>query len=304
MIGKPVKRLDTPDKVNGVAVFGLDARIPDMQYAVLDALAGVRRQSGQLRCDQDEDGRRGEPSVVQISNGVAVLADNTWSAMEGRRALAIQWDEGPLATLSSADIRKAFVDKCETPGVVAKKVGDAPAMLSGAAKKIEAVYEVPFLAHAPMEPLNCVAQVRADGCDVWTSTQMQTPARELAAQLSGHKPEEVQLHTEYLGGGFGRRGGVDYVGEAVEIAKASGVAVKLTWSREDDIQHDSVSTRRRIRNLPPASMPMDGRWRSPAASRVLPSAECATALRARRSKESREIHTRFRTCWWIITPWT
>ena len=123
-------------------------------------------------------------------------------------------------------------------GKVARKEGDAAAALASAGRKIEAVYEAPFLSHAPMEPMNCTAHVRADGCDVWAPTQMQTPSRDVAAQVTGLTPEQVKIHSQFMGGGFGRRGSADYVAEAVEIAKAVKAPVKLTWSREDDMQHD------------------------------------------------------------------
>src|SRR5438067_2127048 len=148
--------------------------------------------------------------------------------MEARRAVQVQFDEGTNAGASSASIRKLFADLAEKPGAVARKQGDAEAALSGASKKVEAVYEAPYLAHAPMEPLNCVAHVRPDGCEIWASTQIQTAAREIGAKITGLPSEKVQVHTMYLGGGFGRRGGADYIGEAVEIAKAVGNPVKLT----------------------------------------------------------------------------
>jgi isoquinoline 1-oxidoreductase beta subunit len=167
-----------------------------------------------------------------------VIANNTWAAMQGRRALDIKWDEGSNANQSSAAITRMFTELVNQPaGKTARKAGDAGAAL-GSGNKIEAVYEAPFQSHAPMEPMNCTAHVRADGCDVWVPTQMQTPARDIAAQVSGLKPEQVKIHSQFMGGGFGRRGSVDYVQEAVEIAKTMKVPVKLTWSREDDMQHD------------------------------------------------------------------
>ena len=237
LIGKPVKRLDTPSKVDGSATFGLDVRRPGMLYAVV---ARCPVFGGKVASFDDSKAKAvpGVKRVVQISSGVAVVAENTWSAMEGRRALSVQFDEAGRGSLDSAEISRHFADRMEKPGAVARKEGDAPAALASAAKKIEAIYEVPFLAHAPMEPLNCVAEVGPDSCEVWASTQMQTPARDIAAKVSGIAPEKTQVHTEYMGGGFGRRGGVDYIGEAVEIAKATGAPVKLTWSREDDLQHD------------------------------------------------------------------
>src|SRR5262245_36030303 len=194
LIGKSQKRIDTPDKVSGKTTFGIDLTVPGMLYATL------------LRCPvfggkvKSFDAAKakavpGVKQVVQISNGVAVLADNTWAAMEGRKALVVQWDEGTLATTSSASIRKVFADLAERPGAVARKEGDVAAALSSAPRKIEAVYEVPYLSHAPMEPLNAVAHVRADGADVWSGMQIQSVARQTAAAAAGLPPEKVQLHT-------------------------------------------------------------------------------------------------------------
>ena len=237
LIGTSPKRLDTPGKVNGRTQFGIDVRIPGMQYAAVTRCPVFGGKVASFDATKAK-AVPGVKQVVQISNGVAVIADNTWSAMEGRRALQIQWDEGSNSKATSASIRAMMTNLAEKPGAVARKQGDTDAVLAGAAKKINAVYEVPYLAHAPMEPLNCVAHVRPDGCDVWASTQIQTAAKQVAVEVTGLAPEKVQVHTLYLGGGFGRRGGSDYIGEAVEIAKAVPGPVKLTWSREDDLQHD------------------------------------------------------------------
>jgi isoquinoline 1-oxidoreductase beta subunit len=238
LVGKSQKRMDTPDKVSGRTTFGIDVKIPGMLYATL------------LRCPvfggkvQSFDATKakavpGVKQVVQISNGVAVLAENTWAAIEGRKALVVQWDEGPMASTSSATIRKTFSDLAEKPGAVARKEGDVAAALASAPRRLDAVYEAPYLSHAPMEPLNAVAHVRADSADVWSGMQIQSVARQTAARLAGLPQEKVQIHTVYLGGGFGRRGGADFIGEAVEISKAAGVPVKLQWTRDDDLQHDT-----------------------------------------------------------------
>jgi isoquinoline 1-oxidoreductase subunit beta len=237
LIGTSPKRLDTHLKVNGTAGFGLDARRPGMVYAVLQRCPVF---GGKVASFDDTKAKAvpGVLQVVQISRGVAVIADNTWSAMEGRRALQVQYDEGKNANLSSASIRELFVNLAEKPGAVARNDGDVNAAMASGAKKIEAVYEVPYLSHAPMEPMNCTADVRPDSCEVWVATQIQTAAMGAAAKATGLPPSKIQIHTTFLGGGFGRRGGDDFVEEAVEISKAIGKPVKLTWSREDDMQHD------------------------------------------------------------------
>src|SRR5213079_2130261 len=238
LVGKSQKRMDTPAKVSGKTMFGIDVKVPGMLYASLQRCPVFGGKVASFDATKAK-AVPGVKQVVQISNGVAVLADNTWAAMEGRKALVVQWDEGPLATTTSATIRKTFADLAEKPGAVARKEGDVAAALSSAPRKIEAVYEVPYLSHAPMEPLNAVAHVRPDGADVWSGMQIQSAARQTAAAASGLPADKIQIHTVYLGGGFGRRGGADFVGEAVEISKAAGVPVKLQWTREDDLQHDT-----------------------------------------------------------------
>jgi isoquinoline 1-oxidoreductase beta subunit len=238
LIGTPVKRLDTRAKSTGRANFGIDVKVPGMVYAVL---ARCPVFGGKVASFDASKAKAvpGVKDVVQISNGVAVIADGTWQAMQGRRALDIKWDEGPNAMQSSAAISRMFAELVTQPnGAAARKDGDAEAVLAKASKKIEAVYEVPYLSHAPMEPMNCTAHVRADGCDVWAPTQAQTASRDIAAMVTGLKPEQVMIHSQFMGGGFGRRGSADYVGEAVELSKKIGMPVKLTWSREDDMQHD------------------------------------------------------------------
>jgi isoquinoline 1-oxidoreductase beta subunit len=239
IVGKSMKRLDTPGKVDGSTTFGIDVRLPNMLYAVVERCPVF---GGTVASFDDTKAKAtpGVKSVVKISNGVAVIADSTWAAMEGRRKLVVQWDEGKVAAFSTPGITQAFADAVAQGGAPpARTVGDAAAALAGAAKKLDAVYQTPYLAHAPMEPLNCTAWVRPDGVEVWVSTQMQSGAQQIAAQKSGLPAQKVQIHTEYMGGGFGRRGGVDYIGEAVEVAKSAGVPVKVTWSREDDMRHDT-----------------------------------------------------------------
>ena len=236
-IGKPLKRLDTADKTRGKTQFGIDARPPNMVYA---AVARCPVFDGKAVSYDDTRAKAfpGVKQIVRISSGVAVVADSTWAAIQGSRLLDIKWDEGVNANVNSAAISKTFADKTLQPGTVCKKTGDVEAGLSGAAKKIEAVYEAPFLAHAPMEPLNCTADVRPDSCHIWASTQMQTTVQAVAMQMTGLKAGQIHVHSMYMGGGFGRRATGDFISDAVEISKAIGQPVKATYSREDDMQHD------------------------------------------------------------------
>lgn len=238
LVGKSIKRLDTADKVTGRTKFGIDAQRPGMVYAAIARCPVFGGKAASFDATKAK-AFPGVKQVVQVSRGVAVVADNTWSAIQGTKLLDIKWDEGPNANQSSAAISRIFAERAQKPGVEVSKTGDAAAGLSNAAKKVEAVYEAPFLAHATMEPMNCTADVRADSCDVWASTQMQTLAQGAAAQASGLPPEKVRIHSQFMGGGFGRRGMTDFVTEAVEVSKAVGAPVKLTWSREDDMHHDN-----------------------------------------------------------------
>jgi isoquinoline 1-oxidoreductase subunit beta len=239
IIGKPVKRLDTRDKVTGKAKFGLDAHPDGLVYAVVERCPVFGGKVATFDATKAK-AVPGVKDVVQISRGVAVIANSTWAAMQGRRALTVQWDEGAGASVDSAGISKMFAEKAKEKGAVARKEGDAEAGLAKAAKKIEAVYESPFLSHAPMEPMNCTVHARPDGAEVWASTQSMTTSRKVVADALGIAPEKVTFHTLFCGGGFGRRGEgeLDYVLEAAEVAKGLNVPVKVTWSREDDMQHD------------------------------------------------------------------
>jgi isoquinoline 1-oxidoreductase beta subunit len=235
LIGTSPKRLDTKLKVTGKAQYGIDIRVPGMQYASLERCPVFGGKVASFDATQAK-AVPGVKQVIQISNGVAVLADNTWSAMQGRRVLKIKWDEGRMANTSSATLHKMFADLLEKPGAVALNNGDTAATLSTAAKKIEALYEAPYLSHAPMEPHSCVVSVKPDSCEIWAGTQIPSEGVEAAEKITGLPTEKIQVHTYYLGGSFGRPG--PHVDEAIEIAKAAGVPVKLTWSREDDMQHD------------------------------------------------------------------
>ncbi len=235
LVGKPTKRLDTPEKTNGSGIFGIDVTLPGMLVAVVARPPVFGGKLKKFNAERAE-AVAGVRHVVQIERGVAVVADGFWAARRGRDALQLEWDDGPLAGLDSVKQRREYAELASKTGAVAKKTGDPAEALTGAAKRIEAVYELPYLAHATMEPLNCVADVRADGCDVWTGTQFQTGDRIAAAQDAGLPLEQVRVHTTLLGGGFGRRAVIDahFVREAVQISKAVKAPVKVIWTREDD----------------------------------------------------------------------
>ena len=237
LMGKDIPRLDIPEKVNGSAQFGIDVKLPGLMTARVSRSAVF---GGKVKSFNDAKAKAvpGVKHVVQISDGVAVVADNYYSATKGIQALEITWDEGPLANLTSADILKKYADLATKPGKEARKQGDAAAAYASASKKFERVFEAPFLAHATMEPMNATADVKADSCDVYVPTQGQTACHMAAIAASGLPANKVKVHTTYLGGGFGRRGEADYVTEAVEISKKIGAPVKVIWSREDDMQHD------------------------------------------------------------------
>ncbi|HKM90335.1 MAG TPA: xanthine dehydrogenase family protein molybdopterin-binding subunit [Candidatus Acidoferrales bacterium] len=237
IIGKSVHRLDTPAKTNGSAIFSIDIERPGMLVAVVarPPVFGGRAKGYDATATK---AIRGVKDVVEIPRGIAVLADGYWAARRGRDALKIDWDEGPMAGYSTEKQRAEYSALAKTPGAVARKDGDAAAALARAAKTLEAEYELPYLAHATMEPMNCVADVRAESCEVWAGTQFQTFDRMTAAQAAGLKPEQVQVHTTFLGGGFGRRAVPDchMVQEAVQISKAARLPVKVIWTREDDMR--------------------------------------------------------------------
>jgi isoquinoline 1-oxidoreductase subunit beta len=236
LIGKPTKCIDTQEKINGKGTFGIDVKVPGMLTALIarPPVFGGKVKSFDAGKAKAVPGVR---HVVEIDRGVAVVADAYWPASNGRKALEIVWDEGPLSGLDSERQREQYAEIARQPGAVAMRQGDVEAAMGRATKKLEAVYELPYLAHAPMEPLNCVADVRADGCEIWTGTQFQTGDRNAAADITGLKPEQVELHTMLLGGGFGRRAVFDshFVREAVQISKAVKEPVQVIWTREDDI---------------------------------------------------------------------
>jgi len=237
IIGQPVRRLDTPAKTNGTAVFGIDVRIPDMLTAVVARQPVFGAKVVSFNADKAK-AVRGVKGVMQLPFGVAVLATGFWPAKKGRDSLEIVWDEGPNAKLSTEGMREQYAKLAQTPGALARKEGDALQGLPRAVKQLTAEYEVPYLAHATMEPLNCVVDLRADTCEIWTGTQFQTADRNAAAQAAGLEPEKVKIHTTLLGGGFGRRANPqsDFVVQAVHVAKAAKAPVKVIWTREDDMK--------------------------------------------------------------------
>ncbi|HEX5093259.1 MAG TPA: xanthine dehydrogenase family protein molybdopterin-binding subunit [Burkholderiales bacterium] len=236
-VGKSLHRMDVPDKVYGRTVFGIDVKVPGMLYASL-AQCPVTGGKPVSFDDSKAKAMPGVRHIVQISDGVAVVADSWWQAKQARDALTITWDEGPNKTLSSEGVHQQLSEALDKPGVSIKKQGDADAALKSAAKTVDATYEMPFLSHSPMEPMNFTADVRKDSATLIGAIQFQQGALGLAADLTGLKPEQITVKTTYLGGGFGRRLDLDYVSQAVQISKAVGAPVKLIWTREDDMTHD------------------------------------------------------------------
>src|SRR6266436_4906832 len=236
LIGKPTRRLDTPSKTNGSAQFGLDVSVPGMLTAVV---ARPPVFGGRVaKFDASETLKvPGVKAVKEVPSGVAVIAERFWPAKIGRDKLVVDWDLGPNAGLSTEQMLRDFAETAKNPGTVAKKTGDPATALQTAAKTITAEYDVPYLAHAMMEPLNCVVDLRAESCEIWTGTQFETVDRANAAQVAGLPPEKVQIHTTLLGGGFGRRANPasDFVVEAMHVAKVAKAPVKVVWTREDDL---------------------------------------------------------------------
>ena len=235
LIGKPTHRLDSPAKITGQAKFGIDVRRPGMLVALV---ARSPYFGGKVKSFRAEKAKAipGVVDVVAIPSGVAVLAEHFWAARLGREALEIDWDAGTEAGHSTDAQREDYRKLARTPGTVAATKGDADSALARAARTLEAEYEVPYLAHAMMEPLNCTAEITPGKCEIWTGTQFQTGDQAAAAKIAGLKPEQVNVHTMFLGGGFGRRANPnsDFVSEAVHLAVATGKPVKVVWTREDD----------------------------------------------------------------------
>ncbi|MGH8173514.1 MAG: molybdopterin cofactor-binding domain-containing protein, partial [Rhodanobacteraceae bacterium] len=236
LIGKPLKRLDTPEKVNGKAMYGIDAMPPGVKFATLAACPVF---GGKVARVDDAKAKLipGVRQIVVLEDLVAVVGDHMWAAKQGLAALDITWDEGANANVSTADVWAKIRAASEKEGLVAKTEGDA-AKAFAEGEKIDAAYEMPFLAHATMEPLNCTVHVRPDGCEVWVGSQVLSRAQKAAATALGIPVEKVTIHNHLIGGGFGRRLETDYVDKAVRIAQKVEGPVKVVYTREEDVQHD------------------------------------------------------------------
>jgi isoquinoline 1-oxidoreductase beta subunit len=241
LIGKPVKRLDSPEKVNGQAKFGLDVQLPGMLIATVAASPVV---GGKLQSADDARAMAvpGVRQVLKIENAVAVVADHMYAARQGLAALAPTWSDGPNGGATTAGIVSSMRAVSEKPGLVARNDGNANRAAGPGQRRLEAVYEMPFLAHATMEPMNCTVDLRPDGCDLYVGTQVPPLAQGAAAKITGLPVEKVRVHNHFIGGGFGRRLEVDFISQAVSFAKQDRGTIrgpiKFIWTREEDIQHD------------------------------------------------------------------
>lgn len=237
LIGKSTQRMDTPEKISGRAGFGMDVDFEGLKTAVV---ARSPVFGGSLKRFDASAALRvpGVLKVVEVPSGVAIIAEGFWAAKKGRDALVIEWNDGPNASLDSGALLREYREAAKSEGLPAAEQGDLADRFAAASKTIETEYEVPFLAHAAMEPLNCAVRIGPELCEIWTGTQFQSPDQAAAARITGLPTEKVLIHTQFLGGGFGRRANPqsDFVSEAVHVAKASGLAVKTVWTREDDVR--------------------------------------------------------------------
>jgi isoquinoline 1-oxidoreductase beta subunit len=237
IIGKATKRLDSQGKINGSAIFGQDIQFEGLKTAVV---ARSPYFKGKLKSFDDSAAKQipGVIKIVEVPTGVAVVADNFWAAKQGRDALKIEWDAGPNAGLDSEQMFADFRQMASGKGAIASATGEPASAFNQATKTLTAEYTLPYLAHSPMEPLNCTVKINKDSCDIWTGTQAPGLEQAAAAAILGMKPEQVNVHTPFLGGGFGRRGNpaTDFVSEATHVAKAAGMPVKTIWTREDDVK--------------------------------------------------------------------
>jgi isoquinoline 1-oxidoreductase beta subunit len=236
-IGKPLPRLDVPEKVEGSAVFGIDIFLPAMLYAAIARPPAYGAKP--LSYDREAAAKiPGVSRVVPIDGGIAVCAHSLEAARKGKEALAVKWGPGLQPDLNNETLEKSLIGHLAQKGVVAKDRGNAAKSLSEASRKIEATYFLPYLAHTTMEPMDCTAHVQRDRCDVWVPTQGQTGVLMAARKITGLQPEQIYIHTTFLGGGFGRRSEADVAEEALQISKAAGKPVKVIWTREEDIRYD------------------------------------------------------------------
>ncbi len=237
LLGTPARRLDTPDKVIGKAQFTIDLQVPGMRIA---STLTCPVHGGTLKALEEGDARQvpGVRDIIRLSNAVAVIGDHFWACQQGLKALRIDWDYGANADGHSASLDKALLAASSRDGVVAHEAGDIANTLASASSRFEAVYEQPFLSHSPLEPMGCVAHVRADACELWVGTQAPVFAQMGAAKISGLPPEKVIIHNQLIGGAFGRRLESDFIFQAVDIARQVDYPIKLVWSREEDMTHD------------------------------------------------------------------
>ena len=246
IVGRDTHRLDTADKSSGKAKFGIDARVPGMLYAVIARCPVFEGKVASF----DATKAKAVPGVRDVfeiktsgrgastTGGVAVLADNSWAAIQGRKALEVTWEEGAAAKESSEELRNQFLANAQKPGGVLRNEGDTNAVLEAASNKVEAIYELPFAAHVCMEPMNTTVDIRPDSAEAWVPSQGPQWAQAVIAEAAKLPPEKVTVHTTLMGGGFGRRYQADFVMEAAQVAKISGKPVMVLWTREDDLHHD------------------------------------------------------------------
>lgn len=256
VLGTPVGRVDARAKVDGTANYGIDVVVPGMLTAVLvrPPVPGATVRS--LRADAAR-AQKGVRHVLETPRGIAVVAETYWQARRAAAGVEVEWDEGPLASFDSEALRRALAEKARSSGKVVREDGDAGKAIARAPRTVEAVYEVPYLAHATMEPQSCTAHVTRDHCEIWAPTQAPGMGREIAARITGLAHRDVTVHSTLLGGGFGRRLQQDYLAEAVYVSRAVGAPVKVVWSREDDMQHDYY--RPQTYNLLRGAVSADGR---------------------------------------------
>ncbi len=223
--------------VQGRAVYGMDITLPGMLVASIERCPII---GGKVTAFDGTGARQieGVRAVVEIPSGIAVVAHSVWAALKGREALEVSWDPGPNPGLSSASIQQRFAEVARHKGKVVRKEGNTAHALKRATQVLEAAYDTPYLAHGCMEPMNCTAEVTTEGCEIWTGTQAQTGAQRAAARITGLAEQRVEVHTQFLGGGFGRRGESDFVEEAVQVARAVDAPVQVVWTRQDDMRYD------------------------------------------------------------------